>query len=79
MKSKTVSGMAMRTEIMNDSGPSDELSRAENLTYELLYQSSGHFREFVDQRRIYGYSKRLIWDTYSEMMDGNEDYCQARF
>jgi len=64
---------------MTDTPTADELTRVEKLTYDLLYQSSDHFREFVDQRRIYGYSKRLIWDTYSEMMDGNDDYCQARF
>jgi len=57
----------------------EQLSRAEQLTYKLLYQSSGHFREFVDQRRVYGYSKRDIWDSYSEVMDGNEDHSQARF
>jgi hypothetical protein len=60
-------------------GTQADLSRAERLTYVLLYQSSGHFREFVDRRRFYGYSKRDIWDAYSELMDGNEDYRQARF
>lgn len=49
----------------------EQLSRAEQLSYDLLYGSSGHFREFVDQRRVYGYSKRHIWHSYSEMMHGN--------
>lgn len=56
-----------------------QFTRVERLTYDLLYQSSGHFREFVDQRRMYGYPPRVIWNDYSELMDGNENHSQARF
>lgn len=71
---EVLSGCAVRAEIQREEARTSktDLTRAEQLTYELLYESSGHFREFVDRRRPYGYSKRDIWDEYSEWADGNE-------